>query len=61
MAWSGLRGAVSVALALSLPPDLPQRGTLQGIVFGCVLFTLVLQGTSSQLLVSRLRLARDSA
>ena len=61
VAWSGLRGAVSVALALSLPPDLPQRGTLQGIVFGCVLFTLVLQGTSSQLLVSRLRLARDSA
>jgi CPA1 family monovalent cation:H+ antiporter len=59
VAWSGLRGAVSVALALSLPPDLPQRGTLAGIVFGCVLFTLVLQGTTSQLLVSRMRLARE--
>jgi len=58
--WSGLRGAVSVALALSLPADLPQRETLQGIVFGCVLFTLVLQGTTSQLLVGRLRLAREA-
>ena len=61
VAWSGLRGAVSVALALSLPPGLPQRETLQGIVFGCVLFTLLLQGTSSQLLVSRMRLERDPA
>lgn len=61
VAWSGLRGAVSVALALSLPPDLPQRGTLQGIVFGCVLFTLVLQGTSSQLIVGRLRLAAQGS
>lgn len=60
VAWSGLRGAVSVALALSLPADLPQRGTLQGIVFGCVLFTLLLQGTTSQLLVSRLQLARHA-
>jgi len=59
VAWSGLRGAVSVALALSLPPGLPQRETLQGIVFGCVLFTLLLQGTSSQLLVSRMRLERE--
>ena len=61
VAWSGLRGAVSVALALSLPPGLPQRENLQGIVFGCVLFTLLLQGTSSQLLVSRMRLERDPA
>ena len=59
VAWSGLRGAVSVALALSLPPGLPQRETLQGIVFGCVLFTLLLQGTSSQLLVSSMRLERE--
>jgi monovalent cation:H+ antiporter, CPA1 family len=45
--WAGLRGAVSVALALSLPADLPNRGLLQGIVFGIVLFTLIVQGTTS--------------
>ena len=56
VAWSGLRGAVSVALALSLPADLPQRSLLQGIVFGCVLVTLVVQGASSPALARRLRL-----
>jgi len=32
--WSGLRGAVSTALALSLPIDFPNRTALQGITFG---------------------------
>ncbi len=59
--WSGLRGAVSVALALSLPADLPQRNLLQGIVFGCVLLTLLLQGTTAQPLVRRLRLESEDA
>jgi CPA1 family monovalent cation:H+ antiporter len=44
--WAGLRGAVSVALALSLPADLPNRELLQGITFGVVLFTLIVQGTT---------------
>jgi CPA1 family monovalent cation:H+ antiporter len=45
--WGGLRGAVAVALALSLPADLPQRELLQGLTFGVVLFTLVVQGTTA--------------
>jgi CPA1 family monovalent cation:H+ antiporter len=49
--WGGLRGAVAVALALSLPPDLPQRGLLQGVTFGIVLFTLLVQGTTSGLVL----------
>jgi CPA1 family monovalent cation:H+ antiporter len=56
IAWSGLRGAVSVALALSLPTDLPQRDLLQGIVFACVLLTLLVNGTTAGPLVRRLRL-----
>ncbi|MES2210828.1 MAG: sodium:proton antiporter [Chloroflexota bacterium] len=42
--WSGLRGAVAVALALSLPADFPQRELVQSIVFGITLFTLIAQG-----------------
>jgi monovalent cation:H+ antiporter, CPA1 family len=53
--WAGLRGAVSVALALSLPADLPHRDLLQGIVFGIVLFTLIVQGTTSGWIVRTTR------
>jgi CPA1 family monovalent cation:H+ antiporter len=51
--WSGLRGAVSTALALSLPIDFPNRSELQGIVFGVVLFTLLVQATTADLVVGR--------
>jgi CPA1 family monovalent cation:H+ antiporter len=51
--WSGLRGAVSTALALSLPIDFPDRAELQGITFGVVLFTLVVQATTAEWVVGR--------
>jgi CPA1 family monovalent cation:H+ antiporter len=51
--WSGIRGAIAVALALSLPEDLADRSLLQGIVFGVVLFTLLVQGVSAGLVVRR--------
>jgi CPA1 family monovalent cation:H+ antiporter len=51
--WSGLRGAVAVAMALSLPLDLPERVLLQEITFGIVLFTLVVQGMTIEPLVRR--------
>jgi CPA1 family monovalent cation:H+ antiporter len=51
--WAGLRGAVSVALALSLPADLPDRALLQEITFGVVLFTLLVQGTTASWVVRR--------
>lgn len=60
MFWSGLRGAVSVALALSLPADLPQRGLLQGITFGIVICTLLFQGSSIDALVRWLGIAEPS-
>ena len=59
IAWSGLRGAVATALALSLPADVPNRDMLQGVIFACVLLTLLLHGTTVELLVSRLGLDRE--
>jgi CPA1 family monovalent cation:H+ antiporter len=59
IAWSGLRGAVSVALALSLPQDLPQRELLQGIVFGATLLTLIIQGPTARPLIVRLQLRAE--
>ncbi len=40
----GLRGALSMALALSLPSGFPQRDLLVSMVFSVVLFTIVVQG-----------------
>ena len=53
MFWAGLRGAVAVAMALSLPAEFPERALLQQITFGVVLFTLFVQGTTAELVVAR--------
>ncbi len=53
MFWAGLRGAVAVAMALSLPLDFPQRVLLQEVTFGVVLFTLVIQGTTVEVVIRR--------
>ena len=49
--WSGLRGAVALAAALSLPADFPERQLLQQISFGIVLVTLVVQGAGTPVVV----------
>lgn len=59
--WAGLRGAVAVAMALSLPADIPQRDMLQEITFGVVLFTLVVQGTTVGRLIDRTIATTDAA
>jgi len=51
MNWTGLRGAVATVLALSIPPGTPNRELLQGIVFGIVLFTVVVQGLTAERVV----------
>ena len=49
--WSGLRGAVALAAALSLPGDFPQRELLQQISFGIVLVTLLVQGAGAPMVI----------
>ena len=51
--FSGLRGALSIALVLSLPTALPERGLLEGIVYGVVLVTLLGQGIGLRVLLPR--------
>ena len=56
--WGGLRGAVAIAMALSLPVDVPQRALLQETTFGIVLFTLLVQGTTVEWLIERVGAGR---
>jgi len=62
--WGGLRGAITLALALSLPEEgifAAESERLQAMAFGVVLFTLLVQGFSMDWLVKRLKLVVRSA
>lgn len=57
--WGGLRGSVSIALALSVPTTLAGRDVIIDIVFGVVLFTLLVQGLTIKPLLESLGLANE--
>ncbi len=54
--WGGLRGAISLALALTLPAALGNdtQVLLQDMTFGVVLFTLLVQGPTMRPIIKRL-------
>ncbi len=54
--WGGLRGGLSMVLVLSLPADVQSRDALIAMTFGVVLLSVVLQGTTMNLLLKRLEL-----
>ena len=54
MFWGGLRGAVPMALVLSLPADFPQRGLIFNMTLSVILWTLLIQGTTMKPLLARL-------
>ncbi len=57
MFWGGLRGALVMALALSLPLTFPERETIINMTFGVVLFTLLVPGLTMEPLVRLLGMA----
>lgn len=57
--WGGLRGSVSIALALSMAESLPEREKVIATVFGVVLFTLLAQGLTVKPLLQQLNLLGD--
>lgn len=52
--WSGLRGALSLALVLALPLTVPDRDALILSTYAVVFFTLMVQGFSLRWLLSHL-------
>ena len=54
LVWGGLRGGISVALALSLP-DSPIRATILASTYAVVLFAVIVQGGSISWLIARIK------
>jgi CPA1 family monovalent cation:H+ antiporter len=58
--WSGLRGVVSLAAALALPFNFPERDLILFLVFAVILVTLVGQGLTLPLVIRALGLGGDA-
>ncbi len=56
--WGGLKGSLSLALALSLPLDFPGRETIITLTFSVVFFSLVVQGLTISPLIRVLGLQK---
>ncbi len=62
MFWGGMRGAISLALALALTAhnfggDVVTMVAIRNMTFGVVLFTLLIQGTTIEYVIGKLGLA----
>jgi CPA1 family monovalent cation:H+ antiporter len=56
LVWGGLRGGLSMVLALALPASFPQRALIITLTFGVVALTILLQGLTIAPLLMRLGL-----
>jgi monovalent cation/hydrogen antiporter len=61
VAWSGMRGTVTLAAALALPADFPHRDLILFTSFLVVLGTLVVQGLTLKPLMAWLGLEHDDS
>ena len=51
LTWGGMKGAISVALALSIP-DIPERDPILAMTYGVVIFSIIFQGLTIKKLVN---------
>jgi monovalent cation/hydrogen antiporter len=60
-AWCGMRGAVSLAAALALDSDFPQRNIVLFLTFAVIFATLVIQGLTLPVVIKALHVEDDGA
>ena len=54
LTWAGLRGGISVALALALP-DIPEKDVILTATYAVVIFTILIQGITIERLIKKVR------
>lgn len=65
LVWGGLRGSLSLAMALSIPivvangTEFPDRNQLLVMTFGLIMFSLLVQGLTIEPLMRKLKLGRN--
>jgi CPA1 family monovalent cation:H+ antiporter len=59
ISWAGIRGGVSLAAALALPTDFPDRNLIVFVTFCVIVVTLVGQGMTLPSLIRAVRLPAD--
>lgn len=55
LSWTGMRGVVTLAVALSLPQQMPGRDLMLVAAFAVIFATVIIQGTSLGWLVSKVQ------
>ena len=55
LGWAGMRGVVTLAVALSLPEEMPGRDFMLVAAFAVILVTVIVQGTSLGWVIRRVR------
>ncbi|MEU0496066.1 sodium:proton antiporter [Mycobacterium sp. NPDC006124] len=67
VSWTGMRGVVTLAAAAAIPvttaagEPFPERATIQAIAFVVSVGTLLIQGSTLPLLISRLKLSAETS
>ena len=59
MVWGGMRGALALALVLSIGKNFPYRSQLLTLTFGVVAFTIVVQGITMKPLIRLLGISTN--
>src|SRR3712207_505486 len=59
MSWAGMRGVVTLAVALSLPEAMPGRDLMLVTAFAVILVTVLVQGTTLGLVIRLAGLRED--
>ncbi len=61
LTWGGLRGALPMVLALSLPEDLAYRQLVVSMTFGVAVFSILVHGLTMSTVLKRLGIVHEAA